>query len=201
MKIHTGLFLISLLLSAEFLVACGPREFTRGRYDDPATVRLLDDQFNENDMQLMSRDLVASLLDFEGIKGRDGSPVVMLGRFRNRTSEHIDMKMLTDHMRTALIRTQRFRFVDGSLRQDLAEEYDYQASEFVDQATAVRMGQQLGVEYLIVGDLGSIIQQVGNDKIVYYKITMNLVDVATNVILWSDDREVRKIYRRRSVGL
>ena len=201
MKNHFVLSVFSFLTVAVVLTACGPKEFTKGRYDDPNEVILLDDEFSENDMQLMSRDLVASLLEFEDIEGRSGKPLVMLGRFRNRTSEHIDMKMLTDKMRTALIRSNRFRFVAGEAREELAEEYEYQAGDFVDQSTAIRKGQQLGVEYLITGDLGSNIQQVGNDKVVYYKITMNLIDVATNVILWSDDREVRKIYRRRSVGL
>jgi uncharacterized protein (TIGR02722 family) len=201
MKNHVVLAALALFCSFQVLVGCGPKEFTRGKYDDPAKVILLDDQFNENDMQLMSKALVESLLNFEDIKGRSGKPIVMVGRFRNRTSEHIDVKMLTDQMRTALIRSQKFRFVDGEGRGDLVEEYDYQASDLVDQSTAIKRGQQLGVEYLITGDLGSNIQQVGNDKVIYYKITMNLVDVATNVILWSEDREVRKIYRRRSVGL
>lgn len=201
MKNHFVLSAFAIFVAAQVLTGCGPKEFTKGRYDDPNEVILLDDQFSENDMQLMSRDLVSSLLEFEDIKGRSGKPLVMLGRFRNRTSEHIDMKMLTDQMRTALIKSGRFRFVAGESRDELAEEYEYQESEYVDPATAIKKGQQLGVEYLITGDLGSNIQQVGNDKVVYYKITMNLIDVATNVILWSDDREVRKIYRRRSVGL
>lgn len=191
------LFSIGLVLSA-----CGPRAFTDGAYSDPEEVALLDDQFNENDMQLMANKLTDSLIEFRESRLQDDErPVVMVGRVRNRTSEHIDMKALTDSIRTALIQTGEFRFADKAARDELAQEYEYQAGEYVDQDTAVQMGQQIGVEYIITGDLSSNIQEVGNQKIVYYRITMNLIDVATNIIEWSDDREIRKRFRKQSVGL
>ncbi len=182
------------------LQACGPKAFTKGEYNDPNEVNLLDDKFNENDMQLLSNALAEQLIQFEQIKNSKERPLIMVGRVNNRTSEHIDIKMLTDRMRTALIKTGKFRFADKDARSELKEEYEYQASEYVDQATAVKKGRQLGVQFLITGDLGSNVQQVGNDKLVFYRLNMNLIDVATNVIEWSGDREVRKKYRKRSVG-
>ncbi len=183
-----------------FLQACGPRAFTKGQYNDPNEVALLDDKFNENDMQLLSNAVSEQLIQFQGIRDRSDRPLVMVGRVNNRTSEHIDIKMLTDRMRTAVIRTGKFRFSDKEAREDLKEEYAYQESEYVDQASAVKRGGQLGVQYLITGELHSNVQQVGNDKLVFYRLNMNLIDVKTNVIEWSGDREIRKKYRKRSVG-
>lgn len=180
--------------------ACGPRAFTKGQYDDPNKVILLDDKFNENDMQLISNQLVASLESHAKVRTAGEAPIVMVGTVRNRTSEHIDVKALTDKIRTELIKSKRFRFADKTARDELADEYEYQAGGFVDQKTAVKKGRQLGVKYLITGDLSSNVQEVGKDKVVFYIVTLNLIDVETNIIEWSDNKEIRKRYKKQSVG-
>ena len=63
---------------------------------------------------------------------------------RNRTTEHIDMQMLSSKVRTELIRSGKFRFVDVENRRTIAEEYDYQGSGYVDPAQAKRPGHQTG---------------------------------------------------------
>jgi len=191
-----------LFLAAITLVtsACGPKAFTKGEYNDPNEVNLLDDKFNENDMQLLSNSLADQVIKSDEVRDLKAKPLIMVGRVNNRTSEHIDMKMLTDRMRTALIKTNKFRFSDKEARDELSEEYEYQAGGNVDQKTAVKRGNQLGVEYIITGELGSNIQQVGKDKLVFYRLNMNLINVKTNVIEWSGDREIRKKYRKRNVG-
>lgn len=192
--------LLAILLVAPLMVACGTKTFTKGKYADPNEVALLDDQFNENDMQLLSNKLAESLIEYEKIKSAKDRPVIMVGQVKNRTSEHVDIKMLTDRVRTALIKTGRFSFASKEARSELAEEYEYQSSDFVDQETSVKKGGQLGVEYIITGDLGSNVQEVGKDKIVFYRMTMNLINVKTNIIEWSDDKEIRKRFRKRRVS-
>ncbi len=182
------------------LQGCGPKAFTKGAYDDPNKVILLDDKFNENDMQLVSNQLVDSLVKYDKIQAAPQRPVVMVGNVRNRTSEHIDVKSLTDKIRTALIKSGKFQFSDKEARDELAEEYEYQGGKFVNRNTAKGPGKQIGADFLITGDVASNIQQVGNDKIVYYKVTLNLNNLETNIIEWSDEKEIRKRYRKQSVG-
>jgi len=45
------------------------------------------------------------------------------------------------------------------------------------------------------------IQQVGNDKFIYYKLTMNLVNLESSEIDCTEEKEIRKQYRKHSVGL
>jgi uncharacterized protein (TIGR02722 family) len=197
MKFSISILLFSLGVG---LSACGPKAFTDGQYDDPNKVILLDDQFNENDMQLVSNQLVTSLQEFGTIKYAEKRPLVMVGTVRNRTSEHIDIKALTDKIRTELIKSGKFRFADRSVRDEVAEEYEYQSGGFVDQQSAVKKGKQIGVQYLITGDVSSNIQEVGRDKVIYYQVTMNLIDLETNVIEWSDRKEIRKRYRKQTIS-
>lgn len=181
------------------LGACGPKAFTKGEYDDPNKVILLDDKFNENDMQIVSNHLVKSMVEFGGIKSSAERPLVMVGTVRNRTSEHIDVKTLTDKVRTEVIKSGRMRFSDKTARDEVSEEYKFQAGELVDQKTAVKKGRQIGVKYLITGDVASNIQEVGKDKVIFYIVTLNLIDLETNIIEWSENKEVRKRYKKRSI--
>ena len=179
----------------------GPRAFTRGTYGDPKTIALLDDRFNENDMQLIAKKMTSSLLETSKVVQNDGQPVLMVGKMRNRTTEHIDMNALSDKIRTALIQSGKFRFVDTLSRRDIAEEYEYHQSGYVDPAQAKAPGSQTGSDFLLTGTLTSNIQQVGKDKLVYYKATFQLTDLVTSEIIWTDEKEIRKAYKKRSIGL
>ena len=192
--------LITLVVVLAFAVSCaGPRAFTKGTYEDPNTIALLDDRFSENDMQLIAKKMIQSMAGSD-IVGSNGAPVVMVGKMRNRTSEHIDMTMLSDKVRTQLIQSGRFRFADVQNRRDIAEEYEYQQSGYVDPAQAKGPGSQTGAEYLLTGTLTANVQQVGRNKSVYYKANFQLTNLLTSEIAWTDEKEIRKAYKKRHIG-
>ena len=192
------------MVSAALLltVSCaGPRAFTKGTYEDPEVIALLDDRFSENDMQLIAKKMVNSLLTSPQIAAGSGAPAVMVGSMRNRTTEHIDMVMLSDKLKTALIQSGKFRFVDVMNRRDIAEEYEYQQSGYVNPNQAKAPGSQTGADYMLTGTLTSNVQQVGKDKLVYYKATFQLTNLLSSEIVWTDEKEIRKAYKKRSIGL
>lgn len=187
--------------AAAALAGCGgPRAFTRGTYEDPNTIELLSDQFNENDLQLIAKKMVDSLDTSPFAKTLPAKPLLLVGKLRNRTSEHIDMSSLADKVRVQLQKTGRFSFVDKAARDEIAEEYDYQQSGAVRRDQAKGPGEQSGADYLITGAIASIVQEVGDDKLVYYKMTMQLTNLRSGVIEWTDEKELRKKFRKRSVG-
>lgn len=183
------------------LTACGgPKAFTKGEYDDPNRVELLDDKYNEADMQQMSDAIVKAIVACPEISA-DKRPVVIVDQVKNNTEEHIDMSSLTDKIRTALIKTRRVKFVDKDARDTLDEEYRYNEAGNVAKEKMKKRGKQTGADYVMRGSMATNIQQVGNDKFIYYKLTMNLVNLESSEIDCTEDKEIRKQYRKRSVGL
>ena len=176
----------------------GPRAFTKGTYEDPKTIALLDDRFNENDMQLIANKVVDSILKAPLNRPE---PAIMLGKMRNRTTEHIDMVALSDKIKTALIQSGKVRFVDVTNRKDIATEYDYQQSGYVDPTQAKAPGKQTGSDLILTGTLSANVQEVGKDKLIYYKATFQLTDLVSSEIIWTDEKEIRKAYKKRSIGL
>lgn len=200
---NTRRIILSACLVASLAACGGPRAYTRGTYEDPHTIEMLSDRFNENDLQLIAKKVAESLASsprFANPSPDRPLPIVLVGRLKNSTSEHIDMRSLGDKIQTALAQTGLFALVDQQAREDIAEEYEYQQSGYVDPNAAKGPGQQVSVDFIMTGDLASIIQEVGNDKLVYYKMTAKLNNVRTGLIEWTDEKQIRKKFEKRSVG-
>src|SRR4051812_8527457 len=108
---------IFVLISAVFLASCGPRAFTKGDYDDPEKVNLLNDQFSESDMQHMVKKLVDSMVASRPIAKADRPPVVMVTKLENKTDEHIDTQSIMDMVKVDLGKTGAVAFVDKEARE------------------------------------------------------------------------------------
>ena len=184
------------------LAACaGSRAFTRGEYGDPQEISMLDDRWNQNDMQLVAKKVVSSLEVWQASAGLTERPVIILETPRNRTSEHIDMQALYDHVKTALIQSGRVTFLDKAARTEIAREYEYQGSGYVDPKEAGGPGRQKAAEFLMGGVIASNIQKVGSNKAVYYKATFELTNIESAVIVWTEQKEIVKHFKKRSIGL
>lgn len=191
-------FVMSVLIA---FAGCGPRAFVEGDYDeDVEAANLLTDKWSESDMQRAVQDLVASATNHYSIKSAKKPPVVVVTRLQNKTSEHIDTQNITDMIRVELQRSGRFQFLDKSAREDIADEIDYQ-QENAGRSTRKRGGKQVGADFVMNGRLDSIVQQAGKKKTVYYKLTLNLTDLQTTIIVWSDYKQIRKRFSKRRVGL
>jgi uncharacterized protein (TIGR02722 family) len=195
------LFILAAAIFALGLTGCGERQFVKGEYDknidDP---NLLTDKWSESDMQNAVRDLVNSAVAHPAISTAKRPPIVMVTRLQNKTSEHIDTQSITDMMTVDLMKSGKVTFVDKAAREDIAEEYDYQDSGMVSRESQKTKGGQVGADFIMNGRLDSIVQEAGRDKTVYYKLTMNLTNLKTGLIVWTDHKELRKEFKKRRVG-
>ena len=202
MRLNSKLTLSLALVSALSLSACGgPRAFTKGEYDDPTRVELLDDKFNESDMQQMADTVIKAMVSCSYVAQAQKPPVVIVEKVANRTQEHIDTVSLTDKVRTALIKSGKVRFVNKEERETLSKEYDYNAEGNVSGPTQKKKGKQIGADYILSGNLTTNIQELGADKFVYYKLTVNLTHLETSTIDCTEEKEVRKKYKKRTFSL
>ncbi len=195
------LTVIALATMSLVQTGCGPKAFTKGEYDDVQNENNLNDQWSETDMQKVVADLVAGMTSHPAISNAKRPPILMVTKLQNKTNEHIDTQSIMDMVRVELSRGGKTQFVDKEAREDVADEYNYQNSGMVSDETKKGPGGQVGADYIVNGRLDSIVQEVGKDKTVYYKVTLNLTNLKTNISVWSDYKQIRKKFRKRSVGL
>lgn len=193
--------LLSLMAASVFLASCGPKAFVKGEYDDPEKENLMDDQWSETDMQKSVESLVASMVAHPAIAQAKTPPKLMVTQLQNKTSEHIDTQSVMDMVRVDLSKTGKVSFIDKEARGDIADEYNYQNSGMVSNETKKGPGGQFGADFIVNGRLDSIIKEVGKDKTVYYKITLNMTNLKTGEIAWTDQKQIRKAYKKKTIGL
>lgn len=203
-KIQTSVrfLLLAHVISSLVLAGCSTdKAFHKGEYDDPTRVELLDDKYNEADMQQMADTIIRAMVACPYIANAPKQPIVIVEKVQNRTEEHIDTVSLTDKIRTALIKTGKVRFVNKQERGTLDEEYDYNAAGNVSGPTQKKRGKQIGADYILSGSMATNVQQVGKEKYIYYKLTMNLTNMEESTIDCTEEREIRKKFLKKSVDL
>lgn len=181
------------------MASCAPKVYTKGTYENVEAENNMNDRWSETDMQKVVKDLVNSMVNHRSISQSNRPPVVVVTRLQNKTSEHIDTQSIMDMVKFEVMNSGKVRFVDKEARADLAEEYEYQKENASDQ-TAKRKGNQTGADFVLNGRLDSIVQQVGNQKSIYYKVTLNLTNLQSGLIVWGGQKQLRKRYEKQRVG-
>ena len=200
-KQSRALFFLVAVLSLAGLVSCGPKAFVKGEYDDPDKQNLLNDSWSETDMQVVVKSLVDSMVGHPSIVKAQAPPILMVTNLQNKTSEHIDTQSIMDMVRVELTNSGKVAFVDKEAREDIQNEYNYQDSGMVNDSTKKGPGGQIGADYIVNGRLDSIVQEVGKDKTVYYKLTLNMTNLKTGVITWTGQKQIRKAFKKKTIGL
>lgn len=173
-------------------------------YGDAQAVETLTTDFGSTDLQMIATKMVDDMLSFPPVVQMTQSrrPVMFVDRIKNKTQEHIDTESITDTIQNKLINSGKFRFVDMTSVGAMADQIAYQKqSGMVDQATSVRAGKQIGAEYMLNGNLSSIVKNSGGKSDVYYKFTLKLQNIQTGIVEWTSEKEIRKSGKRSTFGL
>lgn len=176
---------------------------SRVDYGDAQARETVTADFGSTDLQMIATKMVDDMMVFPPIveMTRERRPVLFVDRIKNKTSEHIDTESVTDTIQSKLINSGKFRFVDMSVVDRVREQLEYQQdSGMVDQASAAQMGRQIGAEFMLYGNLSSIVKRDDSTKDVYYKFTLKLLNIQSGIIEWSGEKEIRKTRKRSLFG-
>ncbi|HFG2431176.1 TPA: penicillin-binding protein activator LpoB [Vibrio cholerae] len=191
---------IALLGLAVILGGCS----NKVSYGDAQAVETVNVDFGSTDLQKIAAEMVDSMMMSGSVSAitRDGRPIVFVERIKNKTSEHIDTESITDTISTKMLNSGKFRFVDMDRVEAVRDQLNFQNNdELVNQSTAIQFGKMVGAQYMLYGNLSSIVKNAGSDKDVYYKMTMRLMDLQTGLIEWADETEIRKQQSKHLLGL
>jgi hypothetical protein len=172
-------------------------------YGDAQELETTTIDFGSSDLQKIASEMVDSML-MSGSVGaitHNKRPVVFVERIKNKTTEHIDTESITDSISTKLLNSGKFRFVDMNRVESVRKQLNFQNNdELVNSSNAIQFGRMVGAQYMLYGNLSSIVKQAGSDKDVYYKMTMRLMDLQTGIIEWADETEIRKQESKSLLG-
>lgn len=193
--------LIASAISVALLAGCSSKQVVS--YGDATAVETTDINFGSTDLQKVASEMTDSLISSPviGSLTQNKRPVVFVERIKNKTSEHIDTESITDSISTKVLRSGKFRFVDMSRVDAVKKQLQFQQEGgLVDPTKAIQFGKQIGAEYMLYGNLSSIVKANADKKDVYYKFTMRLMDLESGIIEWADETEIRKTREKAGLG-
>jgi uncharacterized protein (TIGR02722 family) len=182
----------SLLVLLSILVAAAAGCSKQVRYGDAQAVETVNTQFGSTDLQMMAESMTRSLLQ-SPIISNSNQPIVTVQEVRNKTSEYIDTRAITDSIRSQLSKSGRVRFaVDEADMQRQIGELQRQQSEYYEKNQAAEIGRMVGAGFRLDGNIVSIVKENKKVKDVYYKFSLQLWNVQNGLLEWADEKEIRK---------
>jgi uncharacterized protein (TIGR02722 family) len=196
MKLHAKTIQLSaLMLSAALLAACSSPQV---RYGDAKEVETVNANYGSTDLQMIAESMTRSLLQSKAISGSKDAPIVTLADVKDKTSEYIDTRVITDKIRTQLVKSGQVRFaVSVSEMQNQTDELKRQnQSGLYKNSTIAKTGNMQGAQYRIEGSIASIVKTNKDVKDVYYVFNLNLINNESGLLEWADEKEIRKTATR-----
>ncbi len=157
----------------------------------------LSGSWNDTDSRMVAEEMVNQILtggwltDFTS-KNPGKKPVVVVGIIYNKSHEHINSDTYIKDVEKAFINSGKVRIAQaGEKREELRRERAGQ-QEYASAETTKSWGKELGADFLLTGDINSIIDQYKKEKVVFYQVNLNLSDIETNEVIWVGDKKLKK---------
>ncbi len=196
--------LLFVTLSAS-LILLGSCSKTTVTYEDPNGVDTTSINFSSTDLQAITNKMTEDMLNSRAVKRITAmdTPTLFFSNIRNETREHINTTMLSNTVQTQIIKSGLFQVTDMSQIKNVREQLGYQANGgMVDQSTATKIGQHIGARYMVYGSIQDIdnTNVDGDKRSKFLLATLKMMDLKTGLVVWQDDKQIRKSQTKSTFG-
>jgi len=193
---------ICFLFLSVLLAACAPSQ--KVNRVDPGTQTDLSGKWNDTDARLVAEQMISDAIAKPWLdqwnRSHGTPPVVIVGRVRNETMEHIDTEVFTKEMERAFVNTGKVSVVaDSEERRQIREERADQ-QQFASFETTKEMAKELGADFMLIGNINSITDEAVDNKTlaIFYTVNLEMVNVETNQKVWIGNKKIKKIIERKN---
>jgi uncharacterized protein (TIGR02722 family) len=172
------------------------------RVDSDSTIDL-SGAWNDSDSRLVAQEMIQDVLSRPWITDfttRSGErPAVIVGTVRNLSHEHINLKTFVADMERELVNSGRVDFVAskderGEIRD---ERLDHDLNARDDTRNAA--GQELGADFMLTGQINTIIDAEGKQQVRFYQVDLTLISMADNRKVWLGQKKIKKLIKNPSI--
>ncbi len=194
------IFLLSIVSMVGILTACA----TSVKRVSPDEIIDLSGRWNDTDSRLVAEAVVKDALTRPWVDNfvskNSKPPTVIVGTILNRSHEHINVQTFTKDLERELTNSGRVRFVAAKgereeLRQERAEQKKHSRKD-----TVKAPGREIGADYMLKGSINSIQDEEGGRKVVYFQVTLEMIDIEDNIKVWFGDKKIKKFVKKRRFG-
>ncbi|HEY1113972.1 MAG TPA: penicillin-binding protein activator LpoB [Chitinophagaceae bacterium] len=153
-------------------------------------------RWNNTDSRLVAEQMTGDILRADWItehqQTKTVKPVVIVGMVANKSHEHIEAETFVKDVESSFIKSEKVRLVQGGKKREelRAEKADMQTN--ATSASMKKFGLEQGADYILQGSINSIVDQHKRDRVVYYKVNLELTNIETNEVVWIGEKEIAK---------
>ena len=190
---------VALVAAVVAVAGCGGKKVTR--IDSDTTVDL-SGRWNDTDSRMVSEAMILDCLEQAWLRNhltdRSKKPVVIVGAIRNKTMEHIPVDTFIKDLERAFVNSGRVTVVaDAGDRMDLRAEREAMQGNAT-AATVKEFGREVGADYVLMGSINQLVDEVEGKKVSFYQTDLELIDVESNVKVWLNQKEIKKFIGKGS---
>ena len=146
---------------------------------DPKDTQDTDANYGVEDLHIFVHKMVGSMLQSPSLNVKP-KKYIGLGdiKIASGVDEHIDTLLIRNSIRTNLIKSRKINFIDTKNIKELD-------------------GKKLfSKDFLLTGDIHSIKKDNKKGIDNFYALTLILTDAKTSKIIWTEEKEIRKIVKK-----
>lgn len=172
---------------------------------DSGEVTDVGSKWNDTDSKLVADEMIQDVLSRPWLrkfqrKNNDNNPNVIIGKVRNKSHEHINVKTFVRNLEKALLNSGEVEFVaDKKEREQIREERFDQASN-ASEDTAKFDGEEIGADFMLIGELNSIVNKDGGKSVKFYQVNLTLIDLERNKKVWIGEKKIKKLLKQSRFG-
>src|SRR5438552_3016974 len=190
-----------LLVGCALVMLGGCSSGTKVTRVDEGVVTDLSGRWNDNDSRMVAETMVKEALVSPWlenyVRAKSKQPVVVVGTILNRSHEHIDVQTFVTDLSRELTNSQKVTFVAGKgEREEIREERREQAVHALED-TQKAPGKEIGADYMLKGNISTILDESQGVKAVFYQVDLELIDLQNNVKSWFGQKKIKKVIERK----
>ena len=183
-----------LVLGTVAMTGCSSKKTVTRLETD--TVTDLSGRWNDTDSRLVAEEMIGSALSMPWLsefhRSTGKNPVIIAGSIQNRSHEHIETRTFLKDIQRALLQSGQVSLVADSGEREEVRDERLDQLENADPQTVKRLGMELGADFMLSGEINTIVDQEEGVKVVFYQVDLQLINIETNAIVWMEEKKIKK---------
>jgi penicillin-binding protein activator len=187
----------AIALGSALMLGCGGTSVERM---DVNKTKDLSGDWNDTDSRMVSEEMVKDVLSAPWLarskaEGKK-TPSLIVGEIKNLSHEHIAVNTFVGDIERVLINAGDVQFVASSTeRQEIRTERKDQDTNAAEE-TRKAMGKEQGADFMLKGEINTIIDAEGKTQVKYYQIDLTLISLADNRKVWVGQKKIKKLVEK-----
>ncbi len=161
----------------------------------------LSGNWNDTDSRLVAEEMMRDALarpwlnDFTNAKNK--KPRIIVGTVRNKSHEHINTETFVKDLEREVINSGRAKFVSSKAQRDEIREERLDQAQNASMDTAKSMGMEHGADFMLKGQINTIMDAAGKYQVKYYQVELELHNMLTNEKVWIGQKKIKKMVKHK----